>query len=652
MMTPPNKATATDIRAIRERNAAIKPETDTLDALRAAVPQFFDKNGNFLRARFDADLAASGTPETRDGYRLSFVGKDYARLQSGLASEKLLVPDTEHNALPDNANSGNLFLTGDNLEALRHLQNAYAGKVKVIYIDPPYNTGQEFVYSDQFEWKDEDLKERLGYSDEEIKRLHSINGKASHSAWLTFMYPRLKLARRLLSHDGVIFISIDDNEQANLRLLMDEIFGEQNFVANITIRCNPKGRSQDKYFATNHEFLLVFSKNELPKGAFSIKKDEDQIEQEYPLLDQLGKYRLLELRNTHREFGKHNRTNLFYPFYVSPEMKVSLEEKTGFTEVWPIWSDGFEGCWTWSKDKADDDGALLAAREVNGNLKIYRKDYANDAERMLKTILMENTVSTEYGQRCFAALLDEMKGKIFEYPKSPLLIKNILQTSSSSSDIILDFFAGSGTTAQAVMELNAEDGGNRQWILCQLDEPTKEDSEARKAGYETIDQISRERIKRAAAKIREDNPMFPGDLGFRHYRIEPPAATLITEIEAFEPGKTQQADLFEGMAEKLGVDAILATWMVADGYPLTEPVTSLDVAGYAAHYLDNSLLYIIAEGWGTEQTKALCNLVGERKVNLNTIIVFGYSLGLEAMRELEINVQQSLNAEVKVEKRY
>ncbi len=247
------------LRSILERNAVAKPETETLDALRAAVPQYFDKDGSFLKARFDADLAASGTTESPDGYRLNFVGKDYARLQSGLSSENLLVPDSEHNAQPGNANSGNIFITGDNLEALRHLQNAYSGAVKVIYIDPPYNTGQEFVYSDNFEWKDEDLKERLGYSDEEIKRLHSINGKASHSAWLTFMYPRLKIARRLLRDDGVIFISIDDNEQANLRLLMDEIFGEQNFVANIVWqkRTSPDARLN---LGPAHDYIFVFAK--------------------------------------------------------------------------------------------------------------------------------------------------------------------------------------------------------------------------------------------------------------------------------------------------------------------------------------------------------------------------------------------------------
>lgn len=262
-----------------------------------AYDKAYDKDGNFLRARFDDDLAVAGTTVIRDGYRLNFVGKDYARLQAGLASEMLLVPDSGHNALPENTASGNLFLTGDNLEALRHLQNAYAGEIKVIYIDPSYNTGQEFVYSDSFEWSDEALKERLGYSDEEIKRLHSLNGKASHSAWLTFMYPRLKLTRRLLRDDGVIFISIDDNEQANLKLLMDEIFGEQSLVANIVWqkKTSPDARLN---LGPAHDYILVYTKCRMPdENLFNQLELSDARSMEYknPDNDPRGKWASVDI---------------------------------------------------------------------------------------------------------------------------------------------------------------------------------------------------------------------------------------------------------------------------------------------------------------------------------------------------------------------
>jgi adenine-specific DNA-methyltransferase len=186
------------------------------------------------RLDYNADFALDWTDrnEASDGYQLKWLGKNYARFQSGTAPVTVIIPDTEHNAKPENAESGNIFLTGDNLEVLKHLQNAYAGSIDMIYIDPPYNTGKKFVYSDSFDFSDDKLRDMLGMTEEEIKRLHTINGRNSHSAWLTFMYPRLKLARKLLKDTGVIFISIDDNEQANLKLLCDEIFGEGNFVCD------------------------------------------------------------------------------------------------------------------------------------------------------------------------------------------------------------------------------------------------------------------------------------------------------------------------------------------------------------------------------------------------------------------------------------
>ena len=198
--------------------------------------------------------------EIRDGYQLKWIGKDYARLQSGMMTETVIIPNNEHNNKEENKNSKNLFFTGDNLEVLRHLQNAYSNSIKMIYIDPPYNTGSEFVYNDTFEFSDEKLKEMLGFTDEEIKRLHTINGRCSHSAWLTFMYPRLKIAQKLLTEDGVIFISIDDNEQGNLKLLCDEIFREDN-VDTMIWRKSGRGRDgkmkNTTTFRKDHEYVIV-----------------------------------------------------------------------------------------------------------------------------------------------------------------------------------------------------------------------------------------------------------------------------------------------------------------------------------------------------------------------------------------------------------
>lgn len=210
--------------------------------------------------KFLAELVQNNITEAKSGYSLNFVGKDYAKLKYGLATETVLKPDTEHNSKPENKDSENVFITGDNLDVLKHLQNAYQGEIKMIYIDPPYNTGKEFVYNDKFEFNDEQLRNALNYTDEEVSRLKSLQGKSSHSAWLSFMYPRLKIAQKLLSEDGVIFISIDDNEQANLRLLCDDVFGEGNFVCNFNWQTKKaaQGMVTENMVVDNHEYILVY----------------------------------------------------------------------------------------------------------------------------------------------------------------------------------------------------------------------------------------------------------------------------------------------------------------------------------------------------------------------------------------------------------
>jgi adenine-specific DNA-methyltransferase len=304
---------------------------------------------------------------------------------------------------------------------LKLLEKTHKGKIDVIYIDPPYNTGNtDFAYEDSKIGKDD------GYR---------------HSKWLSFMSERLRIAQRLLSDTGVIFISIDDNEVSNLRLLCDQIFGEDNFISQITLLCNPKGRSQDKYFATCHEYLLVYSKRELPKGSFSIEKSSKKIEKEYPLADGKGRYRLLELRNTHREFDRSNRPNLYYPIYVSPEdtkeSDVSLQpDPKHSVEVFPIWPDGHDGCWTWGKSLAEQDIHLLVGQKKRGNWKIFRKDYAvsdsgNVAKRKLFTIWNEPEFYTEKGQVEFGKIFLGSSKNDFPQPKAVEYIKNIIRTIES-----------------------------------------------------------------------------------------------------------------------------------------------------------------------------------------------------------------------------
>lgn len=445
-------------------------------------------------------MPVAGLKEGRERYGLMWAGKQEAVASLLKPSRGTLVPDMDRSI--DFNNARNVFIEGDNLEVLKILQKSYNDQVKLIYIDPPYNTGNDFVYNDDFSDGLRGYLEYTGQIDSEGKRT-SAAGETSgrrHSGWLSMMYPRLALARNLLRQDGVLIASIDENEVTRLRLLLDEVFGEENFVAQLTILCNPKGRSQDKYFATNHEYALVYTRTTLPVGAFSVEKDAAQLERDYPLADELGKYRLLELRNTHREFGKHNRPNLYYPLFAEADGAVHLDDGPGRTEVLPVWNDGYVGCWTWGRDKAARELDALHARDVGGVMKVYRKDYAKGARRMLKTILSEANYTTESGQRVLDGLFAS-EGKVFPSPKSPYLLSDLFATCTTSDDIVLDFFAGSGTTAHAVANLNWADGQRRRVISINLPEPVPEDSNAAAKGMNVVSDITYRRLRKVLESV-------------------------------------------------------------------------------------------------------------------------------------------------------
>ncbi|GHT82098.1 hypothetical protein FACS1894137_00350 [Spirochaetia bacterium] len=329
-------AQAGGLKSAISNNEKIKPNSDLLNTLKITLPQFFEKDivdeeGNFIELgafkseKFLEEIKENNIAESKDGYKLGFVGKDYARLQTGRASETVIVPDHKHNALSENKDSGNVFITGDNIDALRHLVNAYENRIKLIYIDPPYNTGKEFVYSDKFEFNDEKLSSALGYNEKEIERLKSIQGKSSHSAWLTFMYPRLKIAQKLLTLDGVIFISIDDNEQANLKLLMDDVFGEGNFVSEVIWKNKFGSGAMTSGFIGVHEYIFVYSKNTITNITRSLIDNERDTynktrDEKFPTR---GGYVTQPLAVT--TFG--DRPNLRYPVQYKGQ------------EIWP--DDGF-----------------------------------------------------------------------------------------------------------------------------------------------------------------------------------------------------------------------------------------------------------------------------------------------------------------------
>ena len=533
--------------------------------------------------------------DTEEKYGLNWHGKRRARQLALTPSTGTLRPCPEDSV--DWDTTKNLMIEGDNLEVLKLLQKSYSGKVKLIYIDPPYNTGKDFVYPDNFQDNIKNYLELTGQVEGGQKT--SSNTEASgrfHTDWLNMMYPRLKLARNLLREDGIIFISIDEKEIQNLRFICDDIFGEECFVAAITVLCNPKGRSQDKYFATNHEYVVVYSRSTLPKGAFAIAKEEDQIEAEYPEEDDGGKYRLMELRNTHREFGKHNRRNLFYPLYTNNDGEVSLEEDDYLHKVVPVWDDGFEGCWTWDRAKAEKDGELLVAREVTGRWKIYRKSYASGADRMLKTILFDKSYYTERGQKVFNGLFGT-KAKLFQSPKSSYLLSQLFQTITSDSDLILDFFSGSGTTGHSVMAQNQADVATRRYILTQLPEPLDPDNKDQKATADfliklgkplNIAELTKERLRRAGNKIKADNPMFAGDTGFRVFKLDS------SNIRAWDPNASNLAETLEQHIEHLKSDRtetdILYELLLKLGLDLCVPIEKRNIAGKQVQSIGGGVL--------------------------------------------------------------
>lgn len=456
-------------------------------------------------------IAGLPIDEKVNGYGLNFVGRNFARAKYAQKTEKELRLNTTLSK--DIDTTQNLVLKGDNLDSLKILKNHYSGKIKCIYIDPPYNTtSDEFVYPDKFNKEEAEVLGLANMSESDFARMEfSFHTKKSHNGWLSFMYPRLLLARDLLSKDGVIFISIDDNEQANLKLLCDDVFGEENFEANVIPIVNPGGRDYKQVAITN-EYILAYSKSELSEF------NELPKEADFQFKDSKGGYNLRELRNRNPKFHSGNRPNLFYPFYVNPESSdkycsVSLTKDEKHTiEVKPYNSVGKESVWRWGKDKSDNNNVvnnldltqIVAKQKADGNWNIYEKNRRDTTKA--KSVWDETGMRTENGTRSFRELFDE---SYFDHPKSVDLVKRCIYMGCSEGEIILDFFAGSGTTGHAVMQLNAEDGGNRKFILCQIDEPIKKDKPAYKFCIDNnlepvISSITIERLKRAGEKIAKE----------------------------------------------------------------------------------------------------------------------------------------------------
>jgi adenine-specific DNA-methyltransferase len=522
----------------------------------------------------------------------------------------------------------NLIIEGDNLEVLKLLQKSYLGKIKMIYIDPPYNTGNDFIYPDNYSESLQTYLEYTGQVDDEGKRF-GTNTEADgrfHSKWMNMMYPRLYLARNLLRQDGVIFISIDDHELDNLLRLCNDIFGEENHIATLGVQVNPRGRHLDDFIARTHEYVVAFAKDAAePSTMYGLEKEGRMVD-EYDKTDARGRYREIGLRNRNQSFNPTTRPKLFYPLYVDPGSGAVSVDKSGThtAEVWPITTDGVKTCWTWGKEKVTADAALLTGRQVeDGSWRIFRKDYLEgedgaSATTLPKSLWLDKELNNDYGRKAMQDLFGEA---IIDFPKPPELLKKLIRCGTAPGDTVLDFFAGSGTTGHAILELSAEGFGTRPVILVQLPEPTD------RKDFATIADVTRERFRRVAKRLddkgadelslasNEDT-----DRGFRAFALSPSNftewdAALERNAEALKEQLELHVDhVRQGRTD----DDILYELLLKSGFPLTTAVEKKNVAGTTVYAVaDGALIICLDRALTLEVIRGIADLKPERVVCLD-----------------------------------
>ena len=502
----------------------------------------------------------------KERYRLEWPGKREAIVNANLPTNKTLRPVREDSV--DFDNTENIYIEGDNLEVLKLLQESYLGKIRMIYIDPPYNTGNDFVYKDNFaKDKDEELFES-GQKDELSQRL-VVNPETSgryHSDWLSMMYPRLKLARNLLSDNGLIFISIDDNEQANLKRLCDEIFGENNFRGKISRATGTPSGQGYGILVNEVDYILVFSKS-VNAALVGLEFTEEDCKI-YDKEDEYGRYLTRSLRKTGGEDRREDRPTMYY----------EIKAPDG-TPTFPISPSGYESRWRCGSEtyKELQEKSLIEWVKVNESgadiWKVYQKFYLEGRTKQPSNLWQD----IEGNKKATIDVKNLFGSKVFDSPKPIQLIKQCIQISADDNSIILDFFSGSATTAHAVMQLNSEDSGNRKYILAQLPETTDESSEAYRAGFKNICEIGKERIRRAAKKIKDETNA-DIDYGFRAYRLdESNMQDVYYRPQDFDQAKM---DLFgDNVKPDRTEDDLLAQVLLDWGLPLNLRIEQVTIIG-------------------------------------------------------------------------
>lgn len=650
------------IKDVMEENENLLPNEKEMQVLKENFPACFKNDGTFDIERFKEYLS-DRINVTNEGYELKFLGKNYARLLASMDTTTVITPDEEHNNKPENKKSENIYISGDNLDGLKHLLKSYAGQIKCIYIDPPYNTGSDgFVYNDSFDFTVEELSTKLSIDEEHAKRILDLTkrGSASHSAWLMFMYPRLLLARDLLKEDGVIFISIDDNEQANLKLLCDDVFGEENFVGIFTINSTPNARDYG-HMGKMHDYVIFYTNKPDKAETYLIP----ELDKKFKFSDENSGFNVHPLYNSNEAFTNENRPNLYYPFYLYPETKkgcfydIGLEKKEGSIEIYPPKSqkNNVQFVWRWGKEKA----AKYMNTEIIGYLteeneyRVVQK--MRHSAKLIRSILVDKNFTSRKGTAEVEELLGE---KIFSFPKPVSLIKTLYDAGITDDGIVLDFFSGSATSAEAVMRKNIADSifnSNIKYILIQIDENFDEllnnsSKEEDKKKYQkiidfldsvnrphTLDQIGIERIIRASNKIQQENPTTTADLGFKHYTLKEVTEDTLDKLEEFNPNE-QGLLLNNDLLHEFGSSTILTTWLVRDGYGFNGKVVELDFAGYKAYWCDKHLYLINPELSKDAIAKIVEKFELDGNFNPENVVLFGYSFLWSEIDELKINLNR------------
>lgn len=654
------------IKNIIGRNAEAAAGQKEIKVLREYFPQCFNADGEFDIEAFKAALP-EGTTLTDETSGFNWLGKNYARMLTNMDTTTLIRPDEEHNAKPENRDSKNIYISGDNLDALQHLVKSYGGKVKVIYIDPPYNTGSDgFVYNDRFNFTADELAKRLDVSRERAERILSMTrrGSASHAAWLTFMLPRLSFARDLLTDDGVIFISIDENEESNLRLLCNEVFGEENLAGEIVWKNSSK--NDEDYISMQHEYILCYVKDkEHNKGSWiEAKIGTDEI---FSAFDKFKSKHGNNWKAIHEEALKwYKQFPPSNPIYDSKHYNWMDENGVYFASdisgpnpgqyvyevIHPITgkpckmpASGWRFEETEMKKRIDSNLIHFQEDETKiPNNKTYLKDTLNQS---LTSIIFRD------GRVASKKLTSLMGSNCFSNPKDPDIISKLLSAVGiSNKDIVVDFFSGSGTTAESVLSLSLLDK-SVHYILVQIQEDL-DISLKRATGKgktiiknaihlcdtlgvsHTVDQIGMERIKRAAKKIKEANPLFAGDLGFKHFVLEEPKENALLQMEKFDPITT----ISSLTVDDFGLEAVLRTWLVADGYGFTEDAEEVTLGRYKAYWKDNHLYMINPDtDFDANSIAALMDKYNGEPFSPQNIVIFGYSFSFTHCEELQKNLR-------------